>query len=76
MDAANTQINAQVQLRTVLENMGAMDSYEALTNEVSGNELENDLTLNTAGALWPHPRRCRRHAGPSQKRTEWCPGRT
>ena len=51
MDAANTQINAQVQLRTVLENMGAMDSYEALTNEVSGNELENDLTLNTAGAL-------------------------
>ena len=51
MDAANTQINAQVQLRTVLENMGAMDSYEALTNEVSGNELENDLTINTAGAL-------------------------
>jgi hypothetical protein len=51
MDAANTQINAQVQLRTVLENTGAMDSYEALTNEVSGNELENDLTLNTAGAL-------------------------
>lgn len=51
MDAANTQINAQVQLRTVLENMGAMDSYEALADEVSGNELENTLTLNTAGAL-------------------------
>ena len=49
MDAANTQINAQVQLRTVLENMGAMDSYEALADEVSGNELENTLTHNTAG---------------------------
>ncbi len=51
MDAANTQINAQVQLRTVLENMGAMDSYEALADEVSGNELENTLTLNTAEAM-------------------------
>ena len=50
MDAANTQINAQVQLRTVLENMGAMDSYEALADEVSGNELGNDLTLNTVEA--------------------------
>ena len=52
MDAANTQINAQVQLRTVLENMGAMDSYEALADEVSGNELENTLTLNTGRRSW------------------------
>lgn len=50
MAAANTQINAQVQLRTVLENMGAMDSYEALTNSVDGAELDNTLTLNTAEA--------------------------
>ena len=50
MEAANTQINAQVQLRTVLENMGAMDSYEALTNSMDGAELENTLTLNTAEA--------------------------
>lgn len=51
MDAANTQINAQVQLRTVLENMGAMESYEALEDQVSGNELENTLTLSTDDAV-------------------------
>lgn len=51
MEAANIQIDAQVQLRTVLENMGAMDSYEALVDEVSGNELENTLTLNTSEAM-------------------------
>lgn len=51
MEAANTQINAQVQLRTVLENMGAMDSYEALANSLDGNELGNTLELDTAGAL-------------------------
>lgn len=51
MDAANTQINAQVQLRTVLENMGAMDSYEALANSLDGNGLGNTLELDTAGAL-------------------------
>lgn len=50
MEAADIQINAQVQLRTVLENMGAMDSYEALTNSVDDAELENTLTLNTAEA--------------------------
>ncbi len=51
MSAADTQINAQVQLRTVLENMGAMESYEQLADEVGGNELENTLTLDTGGAL-------------------------
>ena len=51
MEAADTQINAQVQLRTVLENMGAMDSYEALASSIDGNELGNTLELSTAEAM-------------------------
>lgn len=51
MEAANTQINAQVQLRTVLENMGAMDSYNALADELGGNTLESTLTLDTSDAM-------------------------
>lgn len=51
MDAANTQINAQRQLRTVLNNMGAEESYQALVDETSGNILEDALTLNTAEAV-------------------------
>lgn len=47
MDAANTQINAQRQLRTVLNNMGAEDDFRALADETSGNTLENTLTLDT-----------------------------
>lgn len=51
MEAANTQINAQVQLRTVLENIGAMDSYKAMANSIDGNELGNTLELSTAEAM-------------------------
>lgn len=51
MEAANTQINAQRQLRTVLNNMGAEESFNALVDETSGNALENTLTLDTAGAM-------------------------
>lgn len=47
MDAANVQINAQRQLRTVLNNMGAEDDFQALEDETSGNTLENTLTLDT-----------------------------
>ena len=42
LGAADTQINAQVQLRTVLENMGTMDSFEP---------LEGILSVDTTGAL-------------------------
>lgn len=48
---ADTQINAQIQLRTVLNNMGAEASYKALVDEVDGNTLENSLTLDTSGAV-------------------------
>ena len=51
MDAANVQINAQRQLRTVLNNMGAKDDFQALTDETSGNTLENTLALDTSGAM-------------------------
>ena len=51
MDAANVQINAQRQLRTVLNNMGAEDDFQALTDETSGNTLENILALDTSGAV-------------------------
>lgn len=54
MDAlgtADVQIGAQVQLKTVLNNMGAEESYQALVDEASGNALEDTLTLNTAGAV-------------------------
>ena len=51
MDAANVQINAQRQLRTVLNNMGAEDDFQALTDETSGNTLENTLALDTSGAM-------------------------
>lgn len=50
MEAANVQINAQVQLRTVLENMGAMDTYDALAEQIDGAELENNLLLDTSEA--------------------------
>jgi hypothetical protein len=51
MDAANVQINAQRQLRTVLNNMGAEDDFNALVNETSENTLENTLDLDTSGAV-------------------------
>lgn len=51
MDAANVQINAQRQLRTVLNNMGAEDDFQALADETSGNTLENTLALDTSGAV-------------------------
>lgn len=51
MDAANVQINAQRQLRTVLNNMGAEDDFNALVDETSGNTLENTLDLDTSGAV-------------------------
>ncbi len=51
MDAANTQINAQRQLRTVLNNMGAEDDFQALADETSGNTLENTLALDTSEAV-------------------------
>ena len=51
MDAANTQINAQRQLRTVLNNTGAEEEYQALVGETSGNTLENTLALDTTGAV-------------------------
>ena len=50
MDAANVQINAQRQLRTVLNNMGAEDDFNALVDETSGNTLENTLALDTTEA--------------------------
>lgn len=50
MDAANVQINAQRQLRTVLSNMGAEDDFQSLADETSGNTLENTLALDTAPA--------------------------
>ena len=50
MDAANIQINAQRQLRTVLDNMGAEDDFNALVDETSGNTLENVLALDISGA--------------------------
>jgi len=51
MEAANTQINAQRQLRTVLKNMGAEQNYQARTTEPAGNTLEDTLTLDTTGAV-------------------------
>lgn len=51
MEAANVQINAQRQLRTVLNNMGAEDDFNALVNETSENTLENTLDLDTSGAV-------------------------
>ena len=51
MDAANVQINAQRQLRTVLNNMGAEDDFNALVDETSENTLENTLDLDTSGAV-------------------------
>lgn len=51
MDAANVQINAQRQLRTVLNNMGAEDDFNALVDETSGNTLENTLALDTTEAV-------------------------
>ncbi len=51
MDAANVQINAQRQLRTVLNNMGAEDDFNALVNETSENTLENTLDLDTSGTV-------------------------
>ena len=34
MEAADTQIGAQVQLRTVLDNMGATDVYAGMENAI------------------------------------------
>lgn len=51
MDAANVQINAQRQLRTVLNNMGAEDDFQALADETSGNTLESTLALDTSEAV-------------------------
>ena len=51
MGAADVQINAQRQLRTVLNNMGAEESYQAFVDDTSGNTLEETLTLNTAEAV-------------------------
>ena len=47
MEAANVQINAQRQLRTVLNNMGTEDDFNALVDETSENTLENTLVLDT-----------------------------
>ena len=51
MDAANVQINAQRQLRTVLNNMGAEDDFQALADETSRNTLESTLALDTSEAV-------------------------
>lgn len=51
MEAADVQIGAQVQLRTVLNNMGASDVYTDMADTIDGAELENTLTLDTTGAL-------------------------
>ena len=50
MEAADTQIGAQVQLRTVLDNMGATDVYAGMGDTITGTALESTLTLNTAEA--------------------------
>ena len=50
MEAADTQIGAQVQLRTVLDNMGATDVYAGMGDAITGTALESTLTLNTAEA--------------------------
>ena len=50
MEAADTQIGAQVQLRTVLDNMGATDVYGDMADTITGTALESTLTLNTAEA--------------------------
>ena len=50
MEAADTQIGAQVQLRTVLDNMGATDVYAGMVDNITGTALESTLTLNTAEA--------------------------
>ena len=51
MDTANVQINAQRQLRTVLNNMGAEDGFHAFVAETSENTLENTLALDTSEAV-------------------------
>ncbi len=51
MEAADTQIGAQVQLRTVLDNMGATDVYAGMEDTITGTALESTLTLNTAEAV-------------------------
>lgn len=51
MGAADVQIGAQVQLQTVLNNMGAEESYRAMVGAMSGTELEGSLGLDTSGAL-------------------------
>lgn len=50
MEAADVQIGAQVQLRTVLNNMGATDVYAGMEDAITGTALESNLTLNTAEA--------------------------
>ncbi len=50
MEAADTQIGAQVQLRTVLDNMGATDVYAGMEDAITGTALESTMTLNTAEA--------------------------
>ena len=51
MEAADVQIGAQVQLRTVLNNMGASDVYTDMVDTIDSAELENTLTLDTTEAL-------------------------
>ena len=51
MEAADIQINAQRQLRTVLNNMGTEESFNGLVDETSGNIMENTLSLDTARAV-------------------------
>lgn len=51
MSAANTQINAQVQVRTVLENMGAVENYESLADEIAKEPVKAGLELDTSGAI-------------------------
>ena len=50
MKAADTQINAQIQLKTVLGNMGAEDGYNTLLPEVSGGAPEMVLGMDTSAA--------------------------
>lgn len=51
MEAANTQISAQRQLHTVLNNMGAEERYQAPPEEAQGGAVESALDLDTAGAV-------------------------
>ncbi len=51
MGAADVQIGAQMQLQTVLNNMGTEESYQAIVRNGEQNQLESRFTLDVSEAV-------------------------